>query len=165
MILTYLTRAIIARVKADTGTGGLYSASGGTAWNTSLIPGGIWAVRGNPDDATMPFGVLTITGEKSLSMSSDGMKFRFTFDIVGAESTDPSVLSSVVDRLHGNAVLANPPVPTYGFMRHKLILATNDYTAICSECIVESTSLGVSDVHANMASVTYSVECFTREAS
>jgi len=137
MILATIYTAIMNRMKADTGTGGLYN---GATWN--YITGGATTIFAPPTAITGPYLVYSVAMTAEPTTVGDEFLCVATFNLYDrlAESTSSSYLGTsllpALDRLHGNAVLQTGRVPTYGFNRHQLVLPANDYSAKAGTCIV-----------------------------
>lgn len=153
MILSTIYAAILNRLKADTGTGGLYV---GNAWN--LITGA-YAVYGSPNPVTGPYMVYTVRMDQAHTTVGDEYNCVATFRIYAhtqeAASDDNIGLTVIaaMDRIHGNAVLRNGRVPTYGFNRHLLVLPTNTYSAVGGGCICNAYDVEQIDEHTAVGTV------------
>lgn len=147
MILAAVDKAILDRIKADTGTGGLYVSS---AWSTSILAGGAWAHYGVPPTTSTvlwPNLVYTVSMEAEHGFIDDGFQLTITFDVRDEISNGIARVSSVLDRLFGDAVLQTGRTPTYGFHRHNLVLGTNAYSATGGACYVNGFSVSADDNH------------------
>ena len=153
MILTSIYKAIFDRLKADTGTGGLYN---GGSWK---IISGAYSVYGTPAAIVFPYLLVSVRLEQDHSLTADEFNATATFTvydqvqdaIAGDFGTN---ISSVLDRLHGNAILQAGRIPTYGFHRHLLVLPTNGYTAVASNCYVRTYDATMIDEHTMQGTMT-----------
>ncbi len=141
MIFEELELAIITRLKADTGTGGLYA---GSTW-ASFIAGGIYSNWGLPSQFTTPYGVLEISLQADHTFPSDSFKALCSIAVFDNTRTGVNSVAKVLKRLHGDAVLQTGRVPSYGLHRHPLVLATNGYSATGGHCICTSHSIGIKE--------------------
>jgi hypothetical protein len=147
MLLATINQAIYDRIKADTGSGGLYKSG---AWS---IISGAYSVFGSPNPMVFPYLLWSIRMEQDHSLPADEFNVTATFTVYDqiqdyvTSSEYHARVTSVLDRLHGNAVLQNGRVPTYGFHRHLLVLPTNGYTAQASHCFVRSYDSSMVDEH------------------
>jgi hypothetical protein len=154
MILSSIYQAIFDRVKADTGTDGLYKSG---AWN---IISGAYSVFGTPAAITYPYLLVGVRLEQDHSLTADEWTATATFTVWDqvqnyASSADfDTRITAVMDRLHGNAVLQAGRIPTYGFHRHLLVLPTNGYTAKASHCFVRTYDATMTDEHSIQATMT-----------
>jgi hypothetical protein len=153
MILTSIYKAIFDRLKADTGTGGLYA---GGSWK---IISGAYSVYGTPAAMVFPYLLVSVRMEQDHSLTADEFNATATFTVydqvqdavAGDFGTN---ISSVLDRLHGNAILQAGRIPTYGFHRHLLVLPTNGYTAKASNCYVRTYDATMIDEHTMQGTMT-----------
>lgn len=141
MIFEELELAIITRLKADTGTGGLYA---GSAW-ASYIAGGIWSNWGLPSQFTTPYAVLEINMNADNTFDADMNEVLVSFAIFDNTRTGVNNIAKVLKRLYGDAVLQTGRVPSYGLHRHTLALATNGYGATGGQVINTSQSIGLKE--------------------
>lgn len=147
MLHAAINQAIYDRIKADTGTNGLYKSG---AWN---IISGAYSVFGTPNPIVFPYVLWSIRMEQDHSLPADEFVVTTTFTVYDqvqdyVNSSEYSArVSAVLDRLHGNAVLQTGRVPTYGFHRHLLVLPTNGYTAQASQCFVRTYDSTMLDEH------------------
>lgn len=154
MILSSIYQAIYDRIKADTGTGGLY-ASG--AWN---LISGAYSVFGTPAAITYPYLLVAVRLDQDHSLPADEFNATATFSVydqVQAYTSSANFstrVTAVMDRLHGNAILQAGRIPTYGFHRHLLVLPTNGYTARASHCFVRTYDSTMIDEHTVQATMT-----------
>lgn len=154
MILAPIYQAIFDRMKADTGTGGLYN---GGSWK--LITGGAYTVFASPNAITGPYLVFSVSMVQQNTTTGD--EFLCTaqfnlFDRLNESSSSDYIGTSLLpalDRLHGNAVLQSGRVPTYGFNRHRLVLPTNGYSATASTCIVQRNDATIVNENVVMATM------------
>jgi hypothetical protein len=147
MIHAAVYQAILDRLKADTGAGGLYF---GNAWN--LITGA-YAVYGSPEPVTGPYLVYTVRMQEQHTTVGDEYQcvctmrlYASTHDSTSSEYIATTIIAAM-DRIHGNAVLRNGRVPTYGFNRHLLVLPTNTYSAVGGGCICTTYDVEQIDEH------------------
>jgi hypothetical protein len=153
MIVSAIHRAILSRIKADTGVGGLYASS---AWN---IISGAYSIFGTPAAIVYPYLMFTTRMEQDHSLTSDDFRVTATFtcfdQVLDYTSTTAfsGRVSAVMDRLHGDAVLQAGRVPTYGFHRHLLVLPTNGYTAQATNCFVTTQDVTMTDEHSLAATM------------
>ncbi len=159
MIYSALNLAVMTRLKADTGTGGLYSASGGTAWNTSIISGA-YAVRGLPETLAFPYLVYTIDTQPDYTADADAFSVGITFTVFEDARRGLDRVTATLDRLHGDAVLQSGWTPTYGFNRHKLVIATNGYSATGGDCLSQGVTPAAFDQDVNAFSVAMRVSSY-----
>jgi hypothetical protein len=147
MIHAAVYQAILSRLKADTGTGGLYV---GNQWN--LITGA-YAVYGNPNPVTGPYLVYGVRMQEQHTTVGDEYQCVCTMRLYAhTEAADAATnigetIVAAMDRIHGNAVLRNGRVPTYGFNRHELVLPTNTYSAKGGGCICTAYDVEQIDEH------------------
>ena len=141
MIFEEIELAIITRLKADTGTGGMYA---GSAW-ASFIAGGIFSNWGLPDTFTTPYGVLEINMQADHTFPSDQFKVLCTIALFDNTRTGVNNIAKACKRIYGDAVLQAGRVPSYGLHRHTLALATNGYSATGGQVTVTSQSIGLKE--------------------
>lgn len=116
---------IVERIKADTGTGGLYVGS-----TYTIVTGGWWSIEGPsilPLGQRLPYGVINLSDiVPSNAFAGDGCEFVVEFTIFAAQSGGLSVISPALARLYGNAISQSGRLPTYGFHRlNQLPLSTD----------------------------------------
>jgi len=154
VIISAIHQAILSRIKADTGAGGLYA---GNAWN---IISGAYSIFGPPSAITYPYLMFTTRLEQDHTLTSDDFRVTATLTIFEqvldytSGAAFSARVSAAMDRLHGNAVLQAGRVPTYGFHRHLLVLPTNGYTAQATNCFVTSQDQAMVDEHSMAATMT-----------
>ena len=153
MILTTIYQAILDRLKADTGAGGLYN---GGSWK---IISGAYSIFGTPAAIVYPYLLVSVRMDQDHSLPADEFNCTATFQIFDQvqDATTNSFsgrISGVFDRLHGDAVLQVGRVPTYGFHRHLLVLGTNGYTARASNCFVRTYDASMIDEHTMQGNMT-----------
>lgn len=154
MIFASIHQAIYDRLKADTGTGGLYA---GNQWN---IVSGAYSLFGTPAPIVFPYILFTVRMDQDHSLTADEYNVTATFNVFDqcqdwtTASQFDSRIAAVMNRLHGNAVLQAGRVPTYGFHRHLLVLPTNGYTAKASQCFVRTYDTQMLDEHTMQGTMT-----------
>lgn len=131
MNLTGVKQAIIARVRADTGSGGLWASA-------KLINAITYTYEGRGDttgiQVAMPYVTFDFPNiENRDGYGEDVLEFYVRFHVWYSmkRSTDAAIAaaSNIVDRLYGNALAVSTRIPTYGFHRHLLVLTTTGDTA------------------------------------
>jgi hypothetical protein len=160
MMMVAINQAIIDRIKADTGTDGLFSGSAGTTWNTTLFPGGggILGVTGSPTNASRPYGLYTInTVQTQHTFKSDGFTYQIAFAFFDDPSQGLARLVPIADRLFGNRPLQANGIPTYGLHGHTLVLPTNLLLATCTACRCVSSN-SVETIDPDRATLTMAFE-------
>lgn len=166
MILAPIYQAIYDRMKADTGTGGLYA---GSQWN--YISGGAYTVFAAPNPITGPYLVFSVAMQQQNTATGDEFLCTATFNLYDRlnESSSDNYLGTsllpALDRLHGNAVLRTGRVPTYGFNRHELVLPTNTYSATASTCMVEDNDATIVSENVVMATMKMTFRVYARAAN
>ena len=147
MIHAAVYQAILDRLKADTAADGLYF---GGVWN---IISGAYAVYASPAPVTGPYLVYTVRMQENHTTVGDEYDCVCTMRLY-AQTQDSELTSTLadniiaaMDRIHGNAVLRNGRVPTYGFNRHLLVLPTNTYAAVGGGCICTTYDVEQIDEH------------------
>ena len=154
MIHAAVYQAIYDRLKADTGTGGLYN---GGSWK--LITGGAYALVGSPNPVTGPYLVYNVRMEQDHTTIGDEYQCICTMRLFAhtqnadADANVGTNIIAALDRIHGNGVLQNGRVPTYGFNRHRLVLPTNTYSAVGGGCICTTYDVEQIDEHTAAATV------------
>jgi len=118
---SYLAKAIEDRIKADTGTNGLYQ---GGSWQT--ITGAWYYHKGS---GAPPYVVFNIRQDEDHTLTSDGCNYTVTFSMFADVSNGGQILQWVWDRLFGDSMLQSNRVPSYGFNRHPLVIPTNPLSA------------------------------------
>lgn len=116
--------AIVKRLQADTGGGGLFTTGG--------APGLIKAVYRNmaPPNADMPYIVLALNDEKDdNTFRGDVLLVNIGVFIYIPTTSPPSLMDTIMDRVYGDATLQSDLSPTYGLHRHRLVLETGTWTA------------------------------------
>lgn len=131
----YISQAILTRIKADTGTGGLYESG-----SYHIITGAHY-LRAD-DAAARPYIVFNVTQDSDPALTSASGECLVTFRIVSDASDGGLILQTIWNRLFGDAMLQTNRVPTYGLDRHALTLPTNPLSATSTQLIY----LGSSDV-------------------
>lgn len=155
MIIGTVCRAIEDRIKADTGTGGLYLSG---AWNTTILQGGAWAMNARPTVAPaslFPYLVFGVQAQGTHGFIDDLFECTATFNVYDESVQGLSRISSVLDRLFGNAVLVSGRTPGWGFHRHTLVLSTNDYSATGGDMTCKSLSVEPLDEHRNQGTISF----------
>lgn len=153
MILAAVYQAIYDRLKADTGSAGLYYQN---QWRMIT---GAYAVYGSPNPVTGPYLVYTVRMEQDHTTVGDEYQCICTMRLFAhTQQTDSTnyvgeTILKALDRIHGNGVLQNGRVPTYGFNRHRLVLPTNTYSAVGGGCICTTYDVEQIDEHTAAATV------------
>lgn len=139
-----ISRAILSRIQADTGTGGLFSASGGTAYN--IITAANFNL-GAPQSFTAPWMVWDINLIHDNTMPGMQANFDITFYANDDSANANANLELVIDRLIGDSMLSTGTraVPTYGFHNHRLALPSNTMNATASEMTMVSARIAPDD--------------------
>lgn len=106
------------RLKADTGSGGLYSGGGG-ALNTSILGSEIRTQLAPPGTVAYPY--LVIRGEyvQNDTAQDDAQDATLRIYIVDAMANGLAAARIVARRVYGNA-MTNGGTPGHGFHRHIL---------------------------------------------
>ena len=149
MIYQTLAKAIFDRIKADIGAGGIYQDGDWT------LVEGAYNNMANPADGDRPYIVYSFTSDPEDSQTSDEEKLTITFQVYDNATRGTDRITAVLDRLHGNGILQAGRIPTYGFHRHILTLATNTYSAVASECLRENIEVGPINEHVVLASISF----------
>lgn len=122
MNLAALSTAISARIADDTGAGGLAHA-------TSPIINGYWLDLA-PETAKTPYVVWTIAVPRGNdTFPNDGGDVLVEFYVYTDRRDGFAGASAIIDRIFGDAMAHDPPVPTYGFQRHVLSISGYEATA------------------------------------
>lgn len=150
MIYQTLAKMILDRLKADTGTGGIYQDGDWT------LVEGAYNNMANPTDGDRPYIVYSFTSDPEDSQTSDEEKLTITFQVYDNATNGTDRITAVLDRLHGNGILQAGRIPTYGFHRYKPTLDTNTYSAQATECLRESIEVGPLNEHVVLASISFS---------
>ena len=124
----YITKAVITRLKADTGAGGLYA---GSTW--ALTPGGVHYYAA--PSAARPYIVLNVNQQEDHALTADTGDFTLVVRMVADLNDGGDQLQSIWNRVFGDAMLQTGRIPKYGLNRHILTLGTNPLSAVCSELI------------------------------
>lgn len=124
-----ISRAILSRIQADTGTGGLYSGPG-----YKYITGANYNL-GAPESFTNPYLIWEVDIIDDHAQGAMGCDFNVTFTANENSRSATDNLEIVIDRLTGDSVLVTGSngVPTYGFHNHLLVLPTNTLTATATQ--------------------------------
>ncbi len=130
--LSAFMAAIIARVQADTGTGGLYKPGTGLL----LAGGGIWSWMGNPASTIYPYIVVTANDREAPAFNQEGSECELQFHIfdsterrtgtTGTASVGSANCEYIIDRLYGDAMAYTSRTPSYGLHRHQLTIGANN---------------------------------------
>lgn len=135
MICTLPALAAIERLKADTGTGGLYN---GGDWN--IISGAYFTLAAPGTAQVYPYIVITASADYDDTMVSDDQKCTIGISVFGSAIEGVEKLHQVAARIWGDAVLQTGRAPTYGLHRHRLVLSNsstlNPWGAVASEMYV-----------------------------
>jgi hypothetical protein len=132
MNLAGLNQAIIARVRADTGAGGLW------ATGARLINAISYTFEARGDTTGVGVAMPYVTFEMTNSETRDGygfdlqeiyMRFHVWYAFLRNKDAAITAAANIVDRLYGNALAINTRVPSYGFHRHLLVLTTTGIAA------------------------------------
>lgn len=112
MNLAALSTAINARIAADTADGGLAGAT------NPLLNGYYYDIA--PETVQAPYMVWTIAvpGPRD-TFPNDGVDALVEFYIYTDRRDGFDGARKIIDRLYGNGMAHDPPVPTYGFHRHE----------------------------------------------
>lgn len=127
----YITTAIIDRLEADTGTGGLFAAG-------ANLVSGVYYIRA-ADNATRPYIVLNVSMGEDHALTSDGCEFNLLVRIVAAASDGGAALQAIWNRVFGDSMLQAGRVPSYGLHRHTLTMPSNPLSASCSNLLFAGT--------------------------
>ena len=149
MIYQALAQTILDRLKADTGTGGLYNGG-----NWSIITGA-WNNVSTPDVSLYPYIVYSFESTSIGGPRDDMFQVDITFTVYDQSIKGTDRLSPVLDRLHGDGILQSNGLPTYGFHRWVPVLPTNGYSATGNGCIVQSTTMQPLDEKITVATSTF----------
>jgi len=153
VILSPIYEAIMNRLKADTGTGGLYE---GNQWN--LITG-VYAVYGSPNPVTGPYMVFTVRMDKDPTCTSDEFNCTATMNIYAhtqeavSDNYIGTTMLAAMNRIHGDSMMQANRSPTYGFNRFRLALPTNIYSANGGGCLCSSYNVEQIDEHTCVGTV------------
>lgn len=115
--------ALVARIKADTGSGGLYEGNAFT-----IITGEWWGIEGpslTDLNTLLPYGVINITMEPNDAFDADGCNFVVDFTVFDRQASGMANISKAFSRLYGNAMASSGRIPSYGFQRQNLVLSTD----------------------------------------
>ena len=125
MSAVLVAEAIFVRLKADTGTGGLYSASGGTTWLTTILSGA-YGYEGTPAQLVYPYIVFSVeSGEHEPTFTGDGFNYTIRIQHYEQAQTGVDALRAGFNRIYGDAALQSSRSPSYGLHRHLLVLDTD----------------------------------------
>lgn len=163
MIFNIVTDAIMARILADTGTGGLRIASP-AGWSP-IIAGGIWGLQKDPNTTTKPYGVFNLSMVNPRpTFKSDGFVCTARFFLVDDPKNQYGNIAAVMDRLYGNAVDQPGGVPSYGLVRHTLTFPPNAY-GLTASAIFAQELIGpeVPDPENLTASMTFTFNVTSKE--
>lgn len=136
MNITGVSQAILARIQADTGSGGVWETAGVyKALSVNFIEG----KRGTVGEFATLCPYIVYDFENATTdedaFASDLNKLMWTIhvwdDKKNANATAPGGLrgSGMVDRLYGDGIAQTNRAPTYGFHRHQLVLTTTGAAA------------------------------------
>jgi len=149
MIYQSLAKCVLDRLKADIGTGGIYQGGGWT------LVDGAYNNLASPARTQRPYIVYTFSSEKDDSQTSDEEIVTVTFNIYHEATVGTDLITAIIDRLHGDAILQAGRIPTFGFHRHIMVLPTNGYNAQATECLRQSVDVGPLDTSTVIATVIY----------
>lgn len=133
-----VAKAILDRIKADTGAGGLYA---GGAFN--LISGAYWH-QATPGTLAFPYLVYSVEWKRGHTFTSVGAAVTVNVAVYENAQSGLANLSAVEARLIGDAALQSNKRPTYGFDDHLLVLdtgATNPLALVGGDVIVDGGSI------------------------
>jgi len=161
-----ITTAIINRVLADTGTGGLRVVGPPAGW-APLIAGGVWGMWKNPKDMTKPYAAFAVNAiNPRPTFKSDSFLYTVTFTVYDFAGSGYDRIAPILDRLYGNGIATSGGgVPTYGFHRFVPVLGTNaPYNATCGVMLCqEIRGLEPTDPEFVAASISFGFEVFSQE--
>lgn len=128
MNLVALWTAIRARAVADTGTGGLFNVA------TPLVTGIYNTVAPPGLESSYPyiiFNVANLEQRDAFNVDIVDVTVRFTVINLIEQSTTSGMAecAAIIDRLYGDGIDRTDRIPTYGFHRHKLVIASGDWVA------------------------------------
>jgi hypothetical protein len=149
MIYQTVAKAILDRLKADIGTGGIYQDGDWT------LVEGAWNNLANPSDGRRPYIVYSFSGDSEDSQTSDEDLLTLTFQVYDNATNGTDTITQVLDRLHGDGILRAGRIPVYGFHRHVLALGTNTYNAVATECVQTSVEVGPLNEHVCIGTITF----------
>jgi len=119
MNLQAFNTAIDARLRADTGAGGMFAA--GVELVTGLFDNFV-----SPNQH-MPYVVYTVaSATQSDAFNADIIKIMFYVSVYVSKNGNPTAAaqaSAILWRIYGNAMEVSTRVPTYGLHRHPLVVA------------------------------------------
>lgn len=145
-------KAIIDRLRADTGSGGLCKTG-----NPIVAPENITAFKGLVTAIKFPYIVVEARGENQDAMQSDDMRVSFTITVYDSAENGDSRIWPALRRIHGDKVLQSSGRPSYGLHGHLLVLSTdstlNPLGLVGSDVILSSESFGPVDENVNAATI------------
>lgn len=136
--------AILNRIKADTGTGGLYE---GSAWS---IISGAWFAAASPATPAYPYVVYAVSSEPDDTFPADQRTFRVAFSIYDTADRGMDRVQAIMDRLYGDAMLQATRQPTYGLHRHRITIPSSTLGWIGGDVVAGSDEVGPAEGQPNV---------------
>jgi hypothetical protein len=120
MNIAELTNAVVTRLKADSGSGGIWNTTGGQSCHPDAGGGGIWVEDGDPAALAFPMIVLAFQDTEQPAMNSEGALAVVQVNIFERKERGLSKASVLIERVYGDAMTHGDRVPVFGLHRHVL---------------------------------------------
>lgn len=118
MNLARLASAIRDRIRADTGTGGLFNVTTGILRNSDVLYGTGQVER------VFPYVTFDVEATQADGFGHDHMLVTVTLHIVDDRNNGIGNCATIIDRVYGDAVTQPSDVPSFGLHRHPLTLTS-----------------------------------------
>lgn len=128
MNLAGIKEAVIARVQADTGSGGLWASAAKLINSITYGFEGrvdVTGIRGAQPYVSFDFPAIEESDGYTHELQEFHLRFHVWYHFLRNKDAAITAAANIVDRLYGDATTqATRNTPTYGFHRHTLVLTT-----------------------------------------
>ncbi len=157
-----VARSIIAQLKTDTGTGGLYE---GNAWK--FITGGMWHGAATPAGSEpFPYAVFTVDLAQTIGMRDDGQNVTINIDLYDKADNAFGNIEAAMLRIYGDAISQANRTPTYGLHRLASLTPTtpNTFSSTLNGFICTAQSASFADEKVVTGRMTFTARLQTNAA-
>ena len=157
-----VARSIIDRLKADTGSGGIYE---GSAWK--FVTGGVWHGAATPAGSEpFPYAVFTVELGQSIGMRDDGQNVTINIDFYDKADSGFGSIESAMLRVYGDAIAQATKVPTYGLHRlaNLTLTAPNTFSSTLNGFVCTAQSASFADEKVVTGRMTFTARLQTNAA-
>ena len=149
MNTTAICTAVVARLRADQGSGCLFASGGGSGLITGVYR------NEAPGNATLPYVVLGVSVDSTdNTFTSRTLVTTVVVQIYTTIESAPSVVTAIELRIFGNAMSQTDRVPSFGLDNHNLSLTVGNFAGGTMEFI---SGADISDRDRNASELTFRV--------